>query len=340
MVKTKLAIIATGGTIAASSTVQGAKPTMGVIELMQQVPNFIERFDFTYNQLMQKDSTLIDHRDWIKIAREAHKESSQGKKVLILHGTDTLSYTSSALSFAIQNPQTSIALTGSMKMLENKETDVIKNLSDAAVFLSQNRKGVHVVFNGKVMTASRITKVSSVDINAFETVDNRYVATVEGNVVTYNQELFEIKGNPALINRFDNRVCTLRVTPGLSKDIFDAILQKGFRAINVTAFGTGNIPYTFDNKNPENVLGGLLRKAIQTARKVPVVITSQTIHGGVDLKKYEVGRKIEIPPLISGEDMTQESAHVKLMWCLGQGMSLDEVRMSFEKNYGGEITIL
>ncbi len=226
-----------------------------------------------------------------------------------------------------------------MKLLEDPETDVLRNLSDSATFLSEKTKGVYVVFNSKVMTASRITKISSTDINAFETIDNKYVATIEGDNLIYHNKPTESDGEMRLLNEFDNRAFTLKVTPGLPKTAFDAIIGKGFKAITISAFGTGNIPYTSDKRDPERVLGGLLRKAIQTARKVPVVVTSQVTYGGVNLRKYEVGRKIEIPPIISGEDMTAEAAQVKLMWCLGQGMNLEEVRKAFERSYAGEITI-
>lgn len=339
MEKSKLAIIGTGGTIAASATAVGDKPTIGVREIIQQIPLFAENFEFTLiKQLLQKDSSLIDHKDWVRIAREAHKASSRGNNVLILHGTDTLAYTSSALSFAIQNPQTSIVLTGSMKILADPETDVIKNLTDAAMFLSEQAKGIYVVFNGKVMTASRITKVNSSDVNAFDTVDKKYVATVEENVVVYYNKPIESGASMNLINTFDNRTYTLKVTPGLPKDIFHAILDKGFKAINIATFGTGIIPSIEDKKDPKHVLGFLLR-ARQTANKIPVVVTSQVTHGGVNLRQYEAGRNVEVPPFISGEDMTQEAAHVKLMWCLGQGMKIEEVRKAFERSYAGEITV-
>jgi len=335
----KLRVIGTGGTIAATATEKGDKPTIGVTTLLHKIPQIRERFDSDPIQLLQKDSTFINHKDWARIAREAYHASAQGNKVLITHGTDTLAYTSAALSFAIQNPQTSIVLTGSMRLPEEPETDALKNLTDSAIFLLEGAKGVYVVFNGKVMTASRITKVHSTDVNAFDTVDGKYVATVEENRVVYQNKLVESNAQTNLADTFDNRVCTLKVTPSLPKDVFDAILDKGFKAINIAAFGTGNIPYTSSKGDPEKVLGGLLRKAIQTARRVPVVVTSQAAHGGVDLRKYEVGRKIEIPPMISGEDMSQEAAHVKLMWCLGQGMNLDEIRRSFERSYAGEITV-
>lgn len=259
MEKPKLVVIGTGGTIAGSTTVEGAKPTIAVDKLAQEAPILRERFDFTFNQLLQKDSSLIDHKDWVKIAREAYRASSQGNNVLILHGTDTLAYTSSALSFAIQNPQTSIVLTGSMKLLEDPETDVRKNLTDSAVFLLEQTKGVYVVFNGKVMTASRITKVHSTDINAFETIDNKCVATVEGNTVTYHYKPSESNVPISFINKFDNRAYTLKVTPGLPKDIFNAILDKGFKAINIATFGTGIIPSIEDKNDPKHVLGFLLR---------------------------------------------------------------------------------
>jgi L-asparaginase len=339
MERAKLTIIATGGTIAASSTAEGDKPTISVGYLSSQVPALEKNFDIKRIPFSQKDSTLIDHKDWIRIARLAHKESSKGRNVLILHGTDTLAYTSSALSFAIQNPQTSIVLTGSMRKLRDPETDVIKNLSDSATFLSEQLKGVYVVFNGRAMTASRTTKVSSRDPNAFETVDNRYVATIIANDVFYDNKPAESTAPMWLVDKFDNRVHTIRVTPGLPKDIFTAIVDRGFRAVNIAAFGTGNVPYTAPKNDPNKVSGGLLRRAIQVAETIPVVVTSQATHGGTELRKYAVGRKIEIPPMISGEDMTQEAAHVKLMWCLGQRMNLEQTRRAFERSYAGEITV-
>lgn len=343
MAKEKLRWIATGGTIAATATEEGDKPTRAIRELEQQVPHLREQFRTRFTQLFPpygKDSTLIDHRDWRTIVREVYRASSEGNQVLITHGTDTLAYTSSAISFAIRNPQTSVVLTGSMKKLEDKDSDVAKNLSDAVSFLGEKVQGVYVVFYGKVMTASRITKVNSVSLNAFDTVDSKYVAVIDGgNVVYHLRPTPDPNAKMILSNRFDNKVYTLKLTPGLPKEVFEIILKKRYKGIVIEAFGLGHVPFIENKRDPQHALG-FVRKMIETARKIPVVVTTQAAQGGADPRKYEVGRKIEMPPVISGEDMSSETCHVKLMWCLGQGMNVDQVRKAFETNLVEEITIL
>jgi L-asparaginase len=339
MARQKLAIIPTGGTIMSVETPRGLAPGVRATELsgfvLEHAPSLFDNFAVTFIPFEQKDSTRIDSRDWIEIVRLTYRASQEGNKVLITHGTDTLAYTSSALSFALRKPSTNIVLTASMREPRHPRTDVSKNLSDAGRFLLEDTQGIHVVFHSKVMPASRITKVDSVRVNAFQTINHKNIAIIKGNDVVYRKQIVTSADvETGFFDTFDRRVYTLKITPELSPDIFDVLISKRYKGLVVEAFGSGNVP---DNPT-ELISGGLAGKINEISPKTPVVITSQTVYGGVHLD-YEAGSLIEIPPAINGRDMTPEAAHVKLMWCLGQGMNIEGIRAAFRTNYSGEITL-
>lgn len=168
MGREKLVIIPTGGTIMSAETSEGIKPGLDLLKLLHRhAPYVLDNFNIRQTvPFPQKDSTLIDTKDWTKIAKTAYRASTEDNNVLILHGTDTISYTAAAISFAVIKPQTSIVIVGSMRIPEHPETDVSKNLRDAGIFLSENMPGVYMVFNGKVMVASRVIKIKSIDEDA------------------------------------------------------------------------------------------------------------------------------------------------------------------------------
>ncbi len=340
--KPRIKVISTGGTIASADFETGKRPAHGVTELLRRVPYISEHFAVEKTQLFGKgkDSTLIGYSDWRKMVKEAFDPLMRGNPVLILHGTDTMAYTGAALPFMLQKPRAPVILTGSMRTPDEPDSDVVRNLEDSARFALVAAPGFYVVFNGKVMNSARVTKVHSSSLDAFDTVDSRYIAKIQnGKVIGYMKpKQIDAQAEVALnTSLYDKKVFTLKVTPGLPPSVLDMIRRAGFMGIVIEGFGLGGVPFV-TGAYGTNVVGGFLYKAMEVAADIPIVLTTQTVHGGVNLSEYEVGKKIENSRIISGEDMTSEAAAVKLMWCLGQEMTLNQITKAFKRSYVGEVT--
>ena len=181
------------------------------------------------------------------------------------------------------------------------------------------------------MLGCRSVKVRASGFSAFESINIGYVARVTDRGLTVEKEnLPAVSGPAALRTEISRNVFLLKLTPGLSPEIFDALAGMGYKGVVIEAFGLGGI----------NVLNrGLqgIRRAVE--RGISVVVTTQCLYDSANLRVYQVGNRLLDMGVIQGWDMTSEAAMTKLMWALGQGMTPEEIRSLFEKSLSGEITV-
>ena len=327
--KKKILLITTGGTIASMPGGEGLEPhRSGVME--RELEQLRTYYVVTVRDAMCLDSSNIRPEEWQLIAREIFENRAGYDGIVVSHGTDTMAYTASAVTYMLPDIDLPVVFTGSQLPLSDMLSDGPDNLRTAFAMAASGHPGVYLAFDRKVMLGCRAVKVRASGFSAFESVNARYAAQVSNlGLVVDSAVLPRQKGEARLCTDLSKEVFLLKLTPGLNPAVFDMLAAMGYKGIVIEAFGLGGI----------NVLGKSLR-GIQRAVEdgVSVVVTTQCLYDSSDLRVYQVGNKLLDLGVIQGRDMTSEAAMTKLMWAIGQGLSPGEIKDLFATSLAGEIT--
>ncbi len=319
----KILLIATGGTIASKSSEEGLTPLLSSQELLAHVPQVKEFCTVDTMQIMNIDSTNIQPEYWLDIANTIKEHYADYDGFVVCHGTDTMAYTTAALSYLIQNSPKPIVVTGAQKPIDMEITDAKTNLADSLLFASyDNAHGVCLVFDGKVIAGTRARKVRTKSYNAFESINYPYLATIhDGRIIQYISESVPC-AYPAFYSAIDPKVCLLKMIPGMNPDVLTYMGEK-YDAIIIESYGVGGIP----SDEHRNFLNEVER--IVSMGKI-VVMTTQVMHEGSDMDVYAVGHVAKQRyGLMESFDMTLEAAVTKLMWILGQTNDPQKMKSMF-----------
>ena len=328
--KKHILLLTTGGTIACVPGSDGLEPRRSTI-MEHALDQLRHHYDITVKDVMCLDSSNIRPEDWQRIARCIFENRSHFDGIVVSHGTDTMAYTASAVSFMLPGLDTCVVFTGSQLPLTDVLSDGPDNLRTAFAMAATGHPGVFIAFDRKIMLGCRAVKVRASGFTAFESVNARYVATVSSHGLVVNQKALPAPaGKPALLEQISQTVFLLKLTPGLSPEIFDALKDLGYRGIVIEAFGLGGI-----NVIDRGIQG--IRRAVESG--ISVVVTTQCLYDSADLQVYQVGNRLLDLGVIQGRDMTSEAAVTKLMWALGQGMDQGQVKELFRRNLTGEISL-
>lgn len=326
--KKHILLLTTGGTIASMPGGEGLEPhSSGVFEReMEQLRTF---YDITVKDLICLDSSNIRPTEWQLIAQGIFENRRGYDGIVVSHGTDTMAYTASAVTFMLPNIDLPVVFTGSQLPLADMLSDGPDNLRTAFAMAATGCAGVFLAFDRKVMLGCRAVKVRASDFSAFESINARYAAIVSNAGLTIDRQVLPTPhGEPQLKTAISEDVFLLKLTPGLSPRIFDALAQMGYRGIVLEAFGLGGI----------NVLGESLAAIDRLLKKgIHVVVTSQCLYDSANLGVYQVGVRLLHLGVIQSRDMTSEAAMTKLMWGIGQGLDQAGIAKLFATNLAGEI---
>ena len=328
----KLALLATGGTIASLPTANGFVPALTGRELLALAPALKNVADIEVQQIMNIDSSEMQAADWRTLARAVHRLSQRVDGVIISHGTDTMCYTAAALSFMLSDLSVPVVLTGAQVPISQPGSDAPGNLLDAAIVARDGEAGVQIVFNHKIIHGARAFKMYSQNRDAYVSRNYPLLGQVrDGTLERFHHARIK-HGGQSLFTGLDENVFLLKLTPVTSPSLLDHIAADDYSGVVLEGFGTGGIANL--NRGMAASLERLTREL-----KIPAVMISQCPYDGVHLAVYGIGKEAEQAGVISGNDMTTECALVKLMWALGNTRDPIEIKKLMETNLCDEISL-
>jgi L-asparaginase len=327
----KILLIHTGGTLGMNLTGQPEDTETFLGVLRKKAPHIFEIADISIDVLFNKDSSNIAPKDWIKLAKKIDASLPHWDGIVVTHGTDTMAFTASVLSFMFEGLNKPVILTGSQLPMSDQMSDAIRNLSFSVQLACEGQiNEVCIFFDSHLLRGNRSKKISIPSFKAFESPNYSPLATV-GVKTTYSNS----RPVPTKPYRFDPRletqILSLSLFPGINAELFYPIIEQGgIKGLVLQAFGPGDIPMS------ELGVVHLIRNL--TLKGIPTVICSQAIYGTVDLGLYETGRAARDVGAVSAGDMTWEAIISKMMVLLGRGYSLGHFRDQFVTDMAGEIS--
>ncbi len=339
MVSKRIYIANTGGTIGMRMTRDGYSVEPGYLESQMQVmtefqhPTLPEYTIHEYLPLLDSSNIMPD--DWLKIAHDIAANHEEYDGFVVLHGTDTMAYTSSALAFMLEGLKKPVILTGAQMPLGELRSDGRENLiTSMLIAASFSIPEVCLFFGNKLLRGCRSVKVHADGFNAFASPNFPPLGEV-GVDIEINWSL--VRPNPfpetsIKVQRIDPpSVGALRLFPGISAQVVQNILQPPLLGLVLEAYGVGNGP----DRDADFIAA--LKSA--TERGVVIVDCTQCLYGTVDLMDYATGAALAKAGVISGFDMTSEAALTKLFYLFSAGHSSQEVKVEMQKDLRGEMTL-
>jgi len=344
--KPRIGLISTGGTIISRVDYKtgGVSALEKPEELLTNVPELKGIINIKdVLTPFRKMSEDINHKDWQKLAREVAKQMNKNKGVIITHGTDTLHYTSAALSFMLKNLHKPVVLVGSQRSSDRGSSDASMNLICAAHVATYNIGEVGTCMHGSTddhfcyfIRGTKVRKMHSTRRDAFRSINEPPLLKVQPDgkidVLNKNHKKRDDTKKVRADIKFEPRVALLKAYPGSEPGVLEFLVKKGYKGFVIEGTGMGHVP-TLAEKSWIKTIKKLTRDGI------PVVIAPQTIYGRINTDVYTNLRILfHEAGALPAEDMLPEVAYVKLGWVLGHTRNLRKVREMMLTNIAGEIT--
>ncbi len=331
-------IIHTGGTIGMKMTDSGYKPIEGFLASALDGISDMGRPSFPKWELYEMspllDSSNMSVAEWNSIAEAVYKNYDAYRGFVILHGTDTMAYTASALSFMLRGLSKPVILTGSQIPLSEVRSDGRDNLITSVLIAAEGVvREVALYFGGRLLRGNRAMKMSADGLLAFDSPSYPHLAEA-GISIRYNHDaLLPPSSDSLTLTRFTAApIGVLKIFPGIQFGLFEEIMTEKLSGIVLETFGAGNIPMGDGELLP------IIKKAFSSG--AVVTVCSQCPSGAVSLGAYETSSELLRAGAVGGRDMTTEAAVAKLYYLFSSGTSPDMMKELMERSIVGELTEL
>lgn len=333
--KKHILIINTGGTISSVKQAHGYEPKSGYVQLaLEQIPSLkhpdMPTYDIKeYSPLL--DSSNMTVHEWNRIGMDIADNYEQYDGFVIFHGTDTMAYTASALSFMLENLAKPVIVTGSQIPLSEVRNDAMENvIMSLWLCAHQPLHEVCIYFNQHLLRGNRAQKISAQRFNAFDSPNYPHLASIGIDIELHHEYLLKRPKRPFHLQTITPHfIANFRLFPGFVTDVLAYILNQPIRGLILETYGAGNA----QNNDPRFL--ELLKEAC--SRGVIIVNCTQCQQGHVEMSQYATGFTLKEAGLISGHDMTPEAAHCKLLYLLSKNLEISHIKELMEMNLCGEL---
>lgn len=331
----RICIIYTGGTIGMERGLNGYEPGKEPFaDIMARISDFsspeLPEYDvIEYSPLL--DSSDITVSEWNLIGKTISENMDKYDGFVVLHGTDTMAYTASALSFMLRNLPKPVIITGSQIPLCEIRSDAKDNLITSMMIAASGKIfEVCIFFAGKLLRGNRAIKKSADSLIAFDSPNYPRIAEAGIDVRYRDSILLKKSDEPFVLQKFDEEpIGVIKIFPGIRIDLFEPIIVNKLRGVVLETFGAGNVPNYCEN------LSNIIQKAYEHGNIV--VVCSQCPTGTVSLGTYAASSVLIKAGAVSGKNMTTEAAVAKLYYLLSCGYSKEKIKELMEKDLCGEL---
>ncbi len=328
--KPKICIFFCGGTMVMVPNAQGVLVPPSKENALHSVLSLEPRLhglaDIDLEFIANIDSSDMTPDIWDRLVTSIAKSYSHYDGFVVLHGTDTMAYTASAVSFALRNLGKPVVFTGAQIPGHQLESDARRNLVNAVRLACMDVAGVMLVMGEKILLGVRSSKISHSKLNAFASFNWPKLGEV-GRQIQILREVQHKQGQDLRLEEgFVSEIAVLSLAPGMPASVLDHLLSQGVKGIVINAYGTGNIPQIY-------------LPSLERARdkNIPIVIRTQCPEGSTQMSVYATGKQALECGAIEAFDMSLESTITKLMWALKRAKTIEEIKTIMHHNYAGEI---
>jgi len=329
--KPKICLLFAGGTIGMirNSKTKALEPASTAHDIIREIPEIQKHLTLDFKMVVNIDSSNMNPSNWTEIATTIKKLYDRYDGFVVVQGTDTMAYTASALSFALQNLSKPIVLTGSLIPLEEIGSDGKNNLIYACLTATLDIAEVCMVFANKIIRGNRAKKYHESFVAVFHSPNYPDLGELGRPTILHEWRKRRRKRVLKFQPNFNPNISVLKLFPGFDPAILDKVIERKPNGIIIEGFGPGNIPFL------ENTIIPQIAKANKAG--ISVIISNQMEKGITNLNSYEGGYKAKNAGAISSGNMTTEATITKLMWVLAKTKKVSEIKEIFAKNLSGEV---